>query len=235
MKVCPVCSETFGDDLKFCDIDGARLARQMDGVNPAGHSKVWSLLGIGLLVGALALSAISVFLIPKSRPLPTSANTESQPYTPANKTATPDASSATANPADDASAVATADQPEVVTEGLPPDPKKKDKAKVLTDDGTGATKLNPKAAAQSGEEEEKPAPPKAEPPTLPPAPKKLEPAVTVKPVSETRDTEIAPKPSTSEPKKDAKNTRDADKKKNDDKDKKKGGFFRVFKKIFGKD
>jgi len=235
MKVCPVCSETFGDDLKFCDIDGARLVRQMDGAHPQGHSKVWSLLGIGLLVGALALSAISVFIIPKSRPSPTSANTEAQPYTPTNKPGTPDASSATTNPTDNSSTVATADQPEIVAEGLPPDPKKKDKAKALIDDGTGGTKLNPKAAAQSGEEEEKPAPPKEEPLAPPPAPKKVEPAVSVKPVSETRETEVAPKPTTAEPKKDAKNAKDADKKKNDDKDKKKGGFFRVFKKIFGKD
>jgi hypothetical protein len=234
MKVCPVCSETFADDLKFCDLDGARLARQTEGGQPVGHSKVWSLLGIGLLVGALVISAVSVFLIPKSRPAATTASTESQPYAPANKTATPDASSAATNPADNSSAAAPADQPEVVAEGLPPDPKKKDKAKVLTDDGTG-TKLNPKAAAQSGEEEVKPAPTKAETVIVIPPPKKVEPAVTVKSVSETRETEVASKPTTAEPKKDTRNAKDADKKKNDDKDKKKGGFFRVFKKIFGKD
>ena len=234
MKVCPVCSETFADDLKFCDIDGARLARQMDGGQPVGHSKVWSLLGIGLLVGALVISAVSVFLIPKSRPAATTAGTESQPYTPANKTATPDANSTASNPTDNPSATAASDQPEIVAEGLPPDPKKKDKAKALTDDGT-TPKLNPKAAAQSGEEEVKPAPPREETVITIPPPKKVEPAVTVKPVSETRETEVAPKPATSEPKKDVKNAKDADKKKNDDKDKKKGGFFRVFKKIFGKD
>ena len=233
MKVCPVCSETFADDLKFCDIDGARLARQMEGGQPGGHSKVWSLLGIGLLVGALVISAVSVFLIPKSRPAAATAGTESQPYTQANKTATPDASSAAANPADNSSAAAPADQPEIVAEGLPPDPKKKDKAKALTDDGTG-TKLNPKAAAQSGEEELKPAPAKEETVIVIPPPKKVEPAVSVKPVSETRETEVT-KPTTAEPKKDVKNAKDADKKTADDKDKKKGGFFRVFKKIFGKD
>ncbi|HST20196.1 MAG TPA: hypothetical protein VLR90_03715, partial [Blastocatellia bacterium] len=86
MKVCPVCSESFPDDLKFCDLDGTRLTRQLDGVIPAeGGSKLWSMLGIGLLVGALVLSAVSVFLIPKARVATPVSSSESQASTSANK------------------------------------------------------------------------------------------------------------------------------------------------------
>ena len=71
MKVCPVCNEIFADDLKFCDLDGTRLARQAEATGAPAHHRTWSLLGIGLLVGALVLSAVSVFMIPRSRALPT--------------------------------------------------------------------------------------------------------------------------------------------------------------------
>src|SRR2546425_5632443 len=64
MKICPVCNDSFADELNFCDIDGARLARE-----GAGHerNKWWSLLGAGLLVGALVLSAASIIFLPKAR------------------------------------------------------------------------------------------------------------------------------------------------------------------------
>jgi hypothetical protein len=231
MKVCPVCSESFADDLKFCDLDGTRLTRQLDGsVPPQGHNKLWSMLGIGLLVGALILSAVSVFLIPKSRvSLPSSS--ESQ------------ASTSSSKPSNDTGgntiASATAEQPEiVVTEGPVPDARKKDKLKSLTEENSNSPALNPKAAAQSGEDTEKTPQPVAEPP----APKKSESAPAVKPVSETREPDPATKTATAspDPKKDPRHattnsSKDSDKKKTDDKDKKKGGFFKVFKKIFGKD
>lgn len=232
MKVCPVCSESFADDLKFCDLDGTRLTRQLDGATqPQSHNKLWSMLGIGLLVGALILSAVSVFLIPKSRvSLPVSGS-ESQ------------ASASSSKPSNDtagnAIASATTEQPEiVVTEGPLPDAKKKDKSKALTDENSNAPALNPKAAAQSGEDTEKNPQPVAEPP----APKKPEPAPAVKPVSETREPDSSTKPASAstDPKKDPKHatsnsSKESDKKKTEDKDKKKGGFFKVFKKIFGKD
>jgi hypothetical protein len=233
MKVCPVCNETFADEMKFCDLDGTRLARQAEATGAPAHHRTWSLLGVGLLVGALVLSAVSVFMIPRSRALPT-ATSSSTPATPS--TGKPADSGNSASAGD--SAAAPSDQPEIVIAETPPDPnaKKKDKTKP-TAENDAASPLNPKAAAQTGEETATPAPVAAEPP---PAPKKTEPAPTPKTASETREPESAPKPvAAPDPKRDPKHsnaTKDSDKKREEDKDKKKGGgFFKVFKKIFGKD
>ena len=232
MKVCPVCSESFTDDLKFCDIDGTRLTRQLDGSVPAqGGNKLWSMLGIGLLVGALILSAVSVFLIPKARVSAPASNSESQ--------ASASSSKSSGGATDNQIASATTEQPEiVVTEGPLPDAKKKEKPKALTEENSNAPALNPKAAAQGVNDTDKTLQPAAEPP----APAKPEPAPAVKTVSETRETDAATKPAVAspDPKKDPKHatsnsSKESDKKKTDDKDKKKGGFFKVFKKIFGKD
>lgn len=235
MKVCPVCNETFADDMKFCDLDGTRLARQAEATGAPAHHRTWSLLGIGLLVGALVLSAVSVFLIPRSRALPTASSTPT-PTSPA--TSKPADPNNTANAGDSATAPAS-DQPEIIIAEAPPaDPnaKKKDKVKALNGNET-APALNPKAAAQTDEDTARPAPVAADPT---PAPKKTEPAPSPKVASETREPDAAAKPAvTADPKKDPKHQKDAakdgDKKKVDDKDKKKGGFFKVFKKIFGKD
>lgn len=231
MKVCPVCSESFTDDLKFCDIDGTRLTRQLGGATvPAeGGSKLWSILGIGLLVGALVLSAVSVFMIPKARvATPNSSSPDSQ--------AGGSSSKASATPAENTMAASTSDQPEiVVTEGPVPDAKKKEKLKALTDENSNVSPLNPKAAAQGGGETEKTPQPAAQPAAVKP-----EPTPAVKTVSETREPEPVTRPAITspDPKKDPKtptgnSSKDPDKKKTDDK--KKGGFFKVFKKIFGKD
>src|SRR3982751_6458582 len=122
MKVCPVCNETFADEMRFCDLDGTRLARLAEATGAPAHHRTWSLLGVGLLVGALVLSAVSVFMIPRSRALPSATNS-SAPAAPS-----------TGKPADSgnsASAAAPSDQPEIVIAETPPDPntKKKDKAK----------------------------------------------------------------------------------------------------------
>jgi hypothetical protein len=233
MKVCPVCNETFADDMKFCDLDGTRLARQAEATGAPAHHRTWSLFGIGLLVGALVLSAVSVFMIPRSRALPTASNSPSS-ATPS--TSKPADSSNSSSAGDSVSAPAS-DQPEIVIAEAPPaDPnaRKKDKVKPTTENATTPA-LNPKAAAQTDEDAARPAPTAAAP-----APKKTEPAP--KTVSETREPDSAPKPAAApDPKKDPKHqkesARDGDKKKADDKDKdkKKGGFFKVFKKIFGKD
>ncbi|HKP84930.1 MAG TPA: hypothetical protein VJZ26_02460 [Blastocatellia bacterium] len=234
MKVCPVCNESFEDDLKFCDLDGTRLTRDPDAPNQQGQNKLWSMLGIGLLVGALVLSAASVFLIPKARVSPPAASTTPQEGASSSKPANETGNGAAGNTV----ASATNEQPEiVVTEGAPTEPKKKDKTKSLANENSDSASLNPKAAAQPTEDTEKISPPVE----TPPAPRKPEPAPAIKPASETREAETAPKPAAStDPKKDPKHqtsdaSKDSDKKKGDDKDKKKGGFFRVFKKIFGKD
>lgn len=217
--------------MKFCDLDGTRLARQAEATGGPAHHRTWSLLGIGLLVGALVLSAVSVFLIPRSRALPSATNTPVS-ATPSNTKPADANNSSSAN-----ENAAAGEQPEIVIAETPPDPnaKKKDKAKT-TAENEATPALNPKAAAQTNEDNPAPAPPAVEPP---PAPKKIEPAPAPKPVSETHEPEAAPKPAAStEPKHDPKHQNAArdDKKKSDDKDKKKGGgFFKVFKKIFGKD
>lgn len=230
MKVCPVCSESFADDLKFCDLDGTRLTRQLNAAATAeSGNKLWSMLGIGLLVGALVISAVSVFMIPKARVATPMSSSESQ--------ASASSSKPSGASTDNTMAASTTEQPEiVVTEGPLPDAKKKEKLKTLTDANSNAPALDPKAAAQGGETE-KPAQPAAQPASVKP-----EPTPAVKTVSETREPEPAAKPAVNspDPKKDPKSatansSKDSDKKKNDDKDKKKGGFFKVFKKIFGKD
>jgi hypothetical protein len=235
MKVCPVCNESFADELRFCDVDGTRLTRQRDVSTPQHHNKGWSLFGVALLVGALIISGISVIFLPRAHVSPPVVGSESQVSSP-NKPANTETALNAATPA-------TSDQPEVaVTEGPPPDPKKKDKSKALANSNSGDPALNPKAAAQSAEDADKSKQPSEAPAVQPlPTPKKLEPAPAVRTVSDAREADSISKPAppSTELKKDSKNSKntvkDSDKKKGEEKDKKKGGFFRVFKKIFGKD
>jgi hypothetical protein len=231
MKVCPVCNDVFADDLKFCDVDGTRLTRQRDVSAPQQQNKGWSLFGVALLVGALIISGISVIFLPRAHVPP--------PVVASDPTGTASNKPASTETASNATAPAASDQPEiVVTEGPPPDPKKKDKTKAIETDNANVSTLNPKAAAQSDEDAEKSKQPAEAPAAQPlPIPKKLDPPPPVRTVSETRDTEASSKPTaaSAEVKKDPKNSKDSDKKKGEDKEKKKGGFFRVFKKIFGKD
>lgn len=220
--------------MKFCDLDGTRLARQAEATGAPAHHRTWSLLGIGLLVGALVLSAVSVFMIPRSRAVPNASSPSSTPPS-ASK---PTESSNPSGSGDNASAAAS-DQPEIVVAETPPadlTAKKKDRAKP-TNENDASPALNPKAAAQTDEDAARPATPPAEPA---PAPKKVEPAPAPKAVSETHEPTPTPRTAvTPDPKRDPKHqkdsARDADKK-GEEKDKKKGGgFFKVFKKIFGKD
>ena len=120
MKICPVCNDTFADQLSFCDIDGARLTREGSAQQ---RSSWWSLLGAGLLVGALVITAASIFFLPKARPSTTIVNSEPQP--------TPTPSKQT--PAESAANVAVAPSVSVEPEGVPtevsvPEVKRKDKA-----------------------------------------------------------------------------------------------------------
>jgi hypothetical protein len=234
MKVCPVCNDVFEDELKFCDVDGTRLTRQRDVTAPPQQNKGWSLFGVALLVGALIISGISVIFLPRAHVSPPLVSSE-----PSASTSSKPASTETAS---NAATPATSDQPEIVlTEGPVPDPKKKDKTKALGTENANEPALNPKAAAQSDEDAAKPSQPVESPAAQPlPTPKKPDPLPPVRTVSETREPDATSKPASStEMKKDSKSAKnsdkDSDKKKGDDKEKKKGGFFRVFKKIFGKD
>jgi hypothetical protein len=186
-----------------------------------------------LLVGALIISGISVIFLPRARVSPPVVSSE-PPSISSNKTPTTETTS-------NAAAPATTDQPEAaLTEPPAPDPKKKDKVRDLGNSNASGTILNPKAAAQSDEDAEKLKQPVETPATQPlPIPKRPDPLPPARTVSETRETETPSKPAASstelkrDPKSAKNSEKDPEKKKTDDK--KKGGFFKVFKKIFGKD
>jgi hypothetical protein len=230
MKICPVCNDTFADSLNFCDVDGTRLT-QSGGAQE--RNKWWSLLGAGLLIGALVISAASIFFLPRSRvptPLVSSEPTPA-PVTPKPQAAAPESTASVA-------ASAPNGEPETASpEAVAPEVKRKDKA--LSDSNFNGPLPNPKAAALAAEEgEKKPAIVDPNAPVTTTAKKPETPPV--KAVGEPHPADAAAKtPTPSELKKDPK-AQDAnhekdskDKKKEDEK--KKGGFLKVFKKIFGKD
>ncbi|HVG18619.1 MAG TPA: hypothetical protein VNI02_06165, partial [Blastocatellia bacterium] len=169
MKVCPVCNESFADELKFCDVDGTRLVRQRTASGPQQQNKGWSLFGVALLVGALIISGISVIFLPRAHVSPQVVGSEAQ-VSSANKPAA-------AETAGNAAAPAASDQPEAgVAEPPPPDPKKKDKSRALANGNFSEPALNPKAAAQSDEDAEKSKQPSETPVVQPlPIPKRPEP------------------------------------------------------------
>src|SRR5262245_42121918 len=76
MKVCPVCNESFGDELNFCDVDGTRLTREGPSQRAA---RLWPLLGAGLVIGGLVISVISIFFLPKRHATTLAPSTSTQP------------------------------------------------------------------------------------------------------------------------------------------------------------
>ncbi len=235
MKVCPVCNDSFADQLNFCDIDGARLTREGSGQE---RNKWWSLLGAGLLVGALVISAASIFFLPKARVSTPIVNSEPQPIPAPPKPASAESA------ANVAVAPAASGEPESVpTDALVSEVKKKEKT--LENANVSAAMPNPKAAALAAEDADKKSTPIEVNNAAPPAPKKPEALPPVKSVSDTRSADAAAKPQPPPDLKKDQKTQPAipkssdkdsnDKKKSDDKNKKTGGFLRVFKKIFGKD
>lgn len=233
MKICPVCNDSFADQLNFCDIDGARLKREG---SVQERNKWWSLLGAGLLVGALVISAASIIFLPRTRLSTPVVNSEPQPASVPPKTPPTESAANVATPA------ASAEPESVPTDAVVPEVKKRDKA--LANANVSGAMPNPKAAALAAEDADKKSTPIEVNNAAPPAPKKPEALPPVKSGSDTRSANAAAKPQTPPDLKKDQKTQPAiakssdkdsnDKKKNDDKDKKKGGFLRVFKKIFGK-
>ena len=234
MKTCPVCNDSFADQLNFCDIDGARLTRSGSAQE---RNSWWSLLGAGLLIGALVITAASIFFLPKGRVSTPIVNSEPQP------------APAPPRPASAESAANVAAVPEVIVEpeGVPadaviPETKKRDKA--LANGNFSGTAPNPKAAALAAEDADKKSASTEGDNSIPPTPRKPEAVTPVKSASDSRSSDAASKPQPPPDLKKDQKTQPAiakssdkdstDKKKNDEKDKKKGGFLRVFKKIFGK-
>ncbi|HMG34416.1 MAG TPA: hypothetical protein VKM94_10795 [Blastocatellia bacterium] len=229
MKICPVCNEAFIEEMNFCDVDGTPLDRDPVVVAQT-KNKLWSILGVVLLVGALGLSATVVFL-PKPRPASTfaspettsatnakSAAAESHP-TPAAAPTSPDAAAS-----DPVAATASASEPKVRERGESakapfngpaPDPKA---AALSSNDGSDSTVHT-----------------KADPPVSP----KSETSKASRATAPAADGEDGKSVSGSESKKESQQAQashpgEKDSRKKPD-EKKKGGFFKVFKKIFGKD
>lgn len=236
MKICPVCNDSFADELNFCDIDGARLAREGSAHE---RNKWWSLLGAGLLVGALVISAASIFFLPKARLSPPVGSSEPQSVP-----VVPRAPAPAAESASNVTATAASSEPESTpTDSVVPEVKKRDKA--LANNNVGGSAPNPKAAALAAEDADKRSQSTDSNKAAPAPPRNPEPSPAVKSVSDTRSAETnKPQPPPelkAEPKTQPATAKVSDKdsndkKKNDDKNKKKsGGFLRVFKKIFGKD
>jgi hypothetical protein len=233
MKICPVCNDTFADALNFCDVDGTRLT-QAGGTEE--RSKWWSLVGAGLLIGALVISAASIFFLPRSRVPTPVVSSEPTPATVTPKPSPTVASETTAS----AATPAAGGEPETASpEALAPEVKRRDRT--LSNSNSSSALPNPKAAAIAAEEGDKK--PAIVDPSAPVSttPKKPEPQ-NVKAVTESHSGDPTIKPQTPpDPKKDPKaqvaaaNHEKDSKDKKKDEEKKKGGFLKVFKKIFGKD
>jgi hypothetical protein len=230
MKACPACNEMFVDEMNFCDVDGSPL-RGDAATEAAAKNKLWSVLGVVLLIGALVLS-LAVVLMPKPRPaLPevTAPVTASVPESSSPESAAPAAAVPAAESETSAAALRASEL--------------KAREREIEGSRTGLTEPapNPKAAAiDSATPAVKPvqATDTAEPPTA----AKPETGRTAKPVEAdaesvktngSADSREAKKAQPDQP--DPKAAGKDSKKKTDDKDKKKGGFFKVFKKIFGKE
>ena len=235
MKICPVCNDSFADQLNFCDIDGARLT----GEGAAQQkNKWWSLIGAGLLVGALVISAASIFFLPRARVSTPIVNSEPQPSPAVPVVPKPAAAEAAAS----VTASSASAQPETVpTDAVAPDVRKKDKA--LANGNFSGAPPNPKAAATAPDDSDRKAPSAEAGGAISPTPKKPEASPSLKSAGDPRPAETATRPQIppelkKDPKAQTATAKNPDKDSNDKKktdDKKKGGFLKVFKKIFGKD
>jgi len=65
MKECPVCKESFQDDLNFCDLDGSPLDGRGGSTVADSSSKLWSFLGIALLLAAVGITAGAIIFFPR--------------------------------------------------------------------------------------------------------------------------------------------------------------------------
>src|SRR5258707_680473 len=241
MKTCPVCNESFPDELNFCDVDGTRLGREASATQGKDRSNWWSLLGAGLLVGAVIISAASIIFLPKARVSLPAVSSEPQSLPAASKA--PAVDGAARESSTTVAAATPASEPDAsAADAVAPDLKKKDR---VAANSNGGQAPNPKAAALAAEGVDSPASSNEANKNAASAAKKSEPPPASKPVSDTRPAETATKAAQApvDVKRDQKTTpvgakssdKGSDKKKSDDKEKKKGGFLRVFKKIFGKD
>lgn len=228
MKICPVCNESFTDEFSFCELDGTKLKREAGAAAEPAAKKDWSLLGLALVLGAVLITVATIVFAPKARfsASPTTSDSVAVAKLPQTAPTTAAVTDTTPSAGTDTPPDATTD------ETLPPtEAKKKDKLKPTTDEAAA----NAKAAATDPDGNSKAAKAAVQPAEQPVAAKP-------EPVVETKEPEVRPRTVTppAEPKEVRKPVetkpvdKEVDTKKKDDK-KKKGGFFGVFKKIFGKE
>src|SRR5215813_569875 len=246
MKECPICKESFPDDLNFCDLDGSPLYGGAGNTVAGSSSKLWSFLGIGLLLAAVGITAGAIIFFPRgpSATLPSSRSQSgggvagpTQPGTaPDNSRAQADASgldqSATKSSAGDVTASTSPDQARLASR----------KAALSKNDNSDPSLPNPKTVAGADDDLSR----AARQPAEETRPRSSNPSTAVESGSGARavstdssGSESAAKSPTASaaaakhrPKtqSQADDTTQSGSKKDD---KKKGGFLRVFKKIFG--
>lgn len=247
MKECPVCKESFSEDMYFCDLDGTPLDSDSGGESHArsGSSRLWSTLGIVALLGAVVISAVAIVFFPRgfspAASVSTAQTRDSSGVHPAGS-AVQDSStepdSLTASSADDNSNSARLDRNGNVDAMAKLAAKR---AQLLKNQNGDESLPNPKAAFETapdasanGSVEDasvknrtgvtKPADP-------------VDPIPDVKPAA-TKSADVAAKAdpdattdAKSAKKKNLKSSNASDK--NENANKKKGGFLKMFKKIFG--
>src|SRR5262245_22701664 len=157
MKECPVCKESFQDDLNFCDLDGSPLYGGAANTVAGSSSKLWSFLGIALLLAAVGITAGAIIFFPRgpSATLPSSRTQSGGPAlgstqpaaAPDSGQAQADASSGldrsgTKSAAADATASASPDQARLASR----------KAALSKNDNSDPSLPNPKTVAGSDED-----------------------------------------------------------------------------------
>jgi hypothetical protein len=246
MKECPVCKESFVDDFNFCEIDGTPLDRNVGGSNSVGSTsggsnRIWSFVGVALLLGAVFLSALSIIFFPRgssSSPL-TQKSSEAVPSSlPTTKPAT------SAEPAASQDRAAISDKTEAPAVGDDSAQANANKSGLRKNANTRnqneqAGLPNPKSAAMSDEDKDGArTAEKAAPPVVPASERNSESRAEAPSPSETRPRTAQPSPQSNTDVKrqgsTASRSTPQSSNKKDDKEKK-GGFLKVFKKIFGKD
>ncbi|HKV39648.1 MAG TPA: hypothetical protein VJX67_10570 [Blastocatellia bacterium] len=239
MRECPVCKESFADEFNFCDLDGAPLDGNVRSVNQGGGaSRVWSVLGVGLLLSAVGITAAAIIFFPRGPSAPQFPANRPQPLrsspaapqsagAPVSSESKPDELASTERPPEgkaNARAALTSDAARADARNA---------ARRTKDEEDNSSNPNPKAAVGVDDGSVKPAVDDAadtrprvarDPAPTSGADPASPPAVPSPDGSTTAKKEAKHRPSS---------TQSGDPDTGNKKPKKKGGFLKVFKKIFG--
>jgi len=246
MKECPVCKESFQDDLNFCDLDGSPLHDGAGAASVGSSSKIWSFLGIGLLLAAVGITAAAIIFFPRG---PSASLTTGRPQSGATTSSAGQASSSVPDagrsqtasgglPVDSSTGLGTGDLSTSANSASPDQSRLGSrKAALSKNDNSDSSLPNPKSVAVSDDDLTRAARQPADetrPRTSKPLPTAGDPSSVG--VAQNDSTGSDPAARSAAAKRRAKAQAqgdDADTGGNKKDDKKKGGFLRVFKKIFG--